>query len=269
MKISHLLRFLPVLAALVPVMLTGCRSTAYYQDRAVQRAREYLIENAPELTPSQVAYVRFNKPTLLTENIYGKGTAGWKGSSARFQVCISWLIPDQENIYMVFGVSSPQMSDWYPNRLIRKVFPQKNTNRDSAVLLARTYALNNLYFDLSVPEYNHLRFSDPEILRTKFKLDLNPTGKLTPDQVAANEKMPQFSLVWRTPGYPRPVVICGLAKDHLAGFTISFGGCLDENELKANTVEVVKAAKSPEEIAAEAETAKPDEMKFTLPAENK
>lgn len=265
----HTLRFLPVFAALALVTLTGCRSTAYYQDRAVQRAREYLIEKAPELTPSQVAYVRFNKPTLLTENVYGKGSAGWKGQSARFQVCISWLIPDQENIYMVFGVSSPRMDDWHPNRLIRKVFPQKNMERDSAVKAARTYALNNLYFDLSVPEYNHLRFSDPEILRTKFKIDYNPTGKLNADEVAALEKMPQFSLVWRTPGYPRPVVICGLSKDHLAGFSISFGGCLDEKELKANTVEVVTPAKSAEEIAAEAETAKPDEMKFTLPAEKK
>jgi len=269
MKITHMLRLLPVLAALVLATLTGCRSTAYYQDRAVQRAREYLIENAPELTPSQVAYVRFNKPTLLTENVYGKGSGGWSANSARYQICICWLIPDQENLYLVFGVSTAQMNDWYPNRLIRKIFPQVDKNQQGAITATRSYALNNLYFDLSETEYNHLRFANPEILRTKFKLDLNSTGKLSDEEIAAREKMPQYSFVWRTPGYPRPVVICGTGRDHLADFTINFGGCMSEDELKANTVELVSPAKSPDAIAAEAETAKPDEMKFTLPAENK
>ncbi len=236
MKKTHLLRLLPFLATLVLIMSAGCRSTAYHQDRAVQRAREYLLENSPELTPSQVAYVRFNKPTLLTQNIYGKGFGGWGGHSSRYQICISWLIPDQEDIYMVFGVSTAKMNDWYPNRLLRKVFPQEDKDRQSAISSARSYAKNNLYFELSETEYNHLRFADPEIIRTRFKLNLDPERKLTADQLAAEEKRPQFSLVWRTPGFERPVVVCGLGRDHLAGFSINFGGCIDEGELRQNTV---------------------------------
>ena len=65
------------LAGLV-VLCAGCRSEAYYQDRAVQRAREYLLDNAPELTTEQLYFVKYNRPLLLTGEILpaaGPGTA--------------------------------------------------------------------------------------------------------------------------------------------------------------------------------------------------
>lgn len=46
-------------------LTAGCRSDAYYQDRAVQRARAYLLEHATELSAEQLYFVKFNRPVLL------------------------------------------------------------------------------------------------------------------------------------------------------------------------------------------------------------
>ncbi len=216
--------------------LTGCRNTAYYQDRAVTRAREYLLENAPELTPTQVAYVRYNKPTLLTENVFSRGFGGWGANSERSQICVTWLIPECENVYLVFGVSSIRMDDWYPNRVIRKVFPKPDRIRLAAVGTARNYATSNLFYDLSVKEYNLVRFADPKIVRTKFELSLDPDKKLTAEELAALQKQTQFALVWPLTGEGKSVVICGLGNADLGGFKVNFGGKLDDAELAANTL---------------------------------
>ena len=43
-----------MLAAALLGLTAGCRSDAYYQDRAVQRARAYLLEHATELSAEQL-----------------------------------------------------------------------------------------------------------------------------------------------------------------------------------------------------------------------
>ncbi len=223
------------IAAAVVLAATGCNSTAYYQDRAVQRAREFLLENAPELTPLQVAHVRYNKPTLLAENVLGGGSGGWAAVSERSQICITWLIPGCRDAYLVYGVSSNRMYDWFPERLIRKTFTPVETVRLAAIGAARNYALENLYFDLSKHEYNQVRFSDPRIVRTDFKLDLNPDGNLTEAQLARLEKQTQFSMIWGEDA-EAPTVICGLAQEDLSGFQICFGGKIEADALRRHTV---------------------------------
>ena len=58
------------------VLLCGCRSDRYYQACAADKAREYLLENAPELTPAQIAFVKYNDPILLTGDGLGTGATG-------------------------------------------------------------------------------------------------------------------------------------------------------------------------------------------------
>ena len=223
------------IAAAAALAVAGCNSTAYYQDRAVQRAREFLLENAPELTPQQAAHVRYNKPTLLAENVLGGGSGGWAAASERSQICITWLIPGCRDAYLVYGVSSQRMYDWFPERLIRKTFTPVETVRLAAIEKARTYAQNNLYFDLSKREYNQVRFSDPRILRTNFKLNLNQDGQATKAQLARLEKQTQFSMIWGEQE-EKPTVICGMAEEDLTDFRVFFGGKIEADVLHRHTV---------------------------------
>ena len=108
---------------------TGCRSDAYYQNRAVERAREYLLDRALELSAEEKYFVTFNDPVFLTAPIMGdkKFVKEFSGSSPVLtdqlnQICVAWKIPERDEWYLVYGASSGRMDYWYPERLIRKKF---------------------------------------------------------------------------------------------------------------------------------------------------
>ena len=105
-------KFLLCITAVCAMLLCGCRSDRTYQNRAAERARSFLLENAPELTPQQVSFVKYNDPFFMT----GDGLSG--KSTGIMQICVAWNIPDADTLYMVFGVSRERMDDWYPNRII-------------------------------------------------------------------------------------------------------------------------------------------------------
>ena len=57
------------LTTLTPLLLTiifaACNSVDYYRDRAVQRARVFLLEEDRTLNLEQREYVKFNKPVIM------------------------------------------------------------------------------------------------------------------------------------------------------------------------------------------------------------
>ncbi len=204
---------------LLAAVAAGCQDTRYYQNRAVEKARDYLLDNAPELTPDEIAYVKFNKPALLVENIFASG-------NDLSQICITWLIPGRDNVYMVFGASEMRMATWSPNRLIRKVFPKANSPLLTSVAMAQNYAANNLFFDMSVHQYNTVRFSYPEIRQTTFQLEKKPAGKT------------QYSMIWDCGEPDTRVVVCGWADADAGNFSVSFGAILTAEELRSNMADV-------------------------------
>ncbi len=202
-------------------LLTGCRSTAYYQDKAVERARKFLLEEASEeFTALQMAHVRYSKPVLLVESIFGGGVA----TNDLSQICVTWLIPGKENVYMVYGVSELRMSTWYPERLIRKTFPKADMNRLNAVSAARNYALGSLYFDMTKHQYNQVRFAMPEIKKSSFEAPEN------------KEKLTQFTFVWDCGDKDKRVAVCGTANEDLSNFKVLFGGVMTTDELNKSIV---------------------------------
>ena len=228
--------------------LTGCGSTASYWGRAAENARRFLLENAPELTPEQVHFVKFNDPVLLTSPVLGterkKGELALeKRTSYLHQICMTWNIPGASNLYMVFGVSDARMFSWEPLRLIRKDFRQKLVPEDAAVAASRQYAVNNLHKALSVEALNNIRFEFPFIVRTDFKLNFNTTGKMTEEKIKAEkeaaEKKFQYALYWKNPDGTL-TLFCGMANVDLVGWQINFAGIIEENELKQNLIGVVR-----------------------------
>lgn len=196
--------------------LCGCQSDRYYQARAAERAREYLLENAPELSPDQEAYVKYNDPVLLV----GEGLKGRERGI--MQICVTWDIPGAKNLYMVFGAGRSRMDDWYPNRLIRKNFVSPDKNIGSAISTCRGYAITNFYEVLSKADLNIVRLSDPEIAETGFEPRPDSAGKV-PDTT-------QISLQWKISGN-RYVVFCGYSpKADLAGWKLNFAAIMPDYE---------------------------------------
>ena len=245
-------------AAVCSVVLAGgCRSDAYYQNRAVERAREYLLDEAKELTAEEKYFVTFNDPVFLTSPIIG--TYGFSKERSLdapvlndqlLQICISWKLPKRDEWYMVYGASNGRMDFWYPDRLIRKKFAQaKVSGLERATAAARTYAKNNLFDLMSVAEQNFIRFHFPAVYETNFEPNFNPTGKETPEKIerakASAAKMTQYSLVWKRPEQEEIAVFCGFGGAEMSGWKINFAGKTSAGELRRHTVRIIK---TPEEF---------------------
>lgn len=234
--------FLPIPALLAVWILCGCQSDRYYQQRAVERAREFLLKEARELSPAEAARVRFEDPVLLTVEMLGFGMHSL--DTGRQPVYVTWRMPERGLEYLVFGVSTVRMDDWYPNRLIRKSFKHPLSTVSAAAALARSYAVQNLQAQLSAEELNRVRFQRPWVLRTDFELNLNPKGDLDKEalELAAKnaEARTQYSLVWKGKDENTPqVLFCGLSQPSLAGWQINFAGVLDAGEVHSHTLQVM------------------------------
>lgn len=243
---GYLRNLIAVSAVLGCMLFSGCRSDHYYQDRAATRAREFLLKHAPELTLDQIYFVTYNAPVFLTAPIFeNTGGSRTQLSSDRQQICITWRIPGREYLYMVFGTSTQRMDDWRPNRLIRKRFVDLGVPLDSAMNVAREYALNYLLEEMSVSEYNLVRFTYPWVLETNFPLTADPEGKLSQEEIAEElaklEKATQLSLVWKFAGDDGDcMVFCGTGRPDLSGWKINFAGRFQKTSLDEFTRRVLK-----------------------------
>lgn len=245
---------LPVLLAVMAAFLTGgCRSNEYFQARAAEAARKYLLAHAPELTPEQIYFVKYNDPVLLTAQVLGR--AGQKGeeehtSSSLHQFCVTWNIPGASNLYMVFGVSDIRMVSWSPIRLIRKDFSQKVMPEDAAVALCRRFAVDSLYHSLTPEQLNDIRFEFPVIAWTDFALNFNTTGRKTADEIKAAqlaaEKLCQYSLIWKNKD-GSATVFCGLSQPDLKGWQLNFAGHVTREDLNKHTRQVVRTPEEPDD----------------------
>lgn len=233
----------------VPLLLCcGCRSDLYYQNRAVERARNYLLENSPELSADQVYFVKFNKPVLLTMPVLGDPSALMPGDqmlkSERQEICVTWSIPGKAERYLVFGVSSGRMDDWHPVQLLRRRYEKISTEVVTAAESARTFMQNALFDQMSTAEYNFVRFTFPWVVKSRFPLVIDPAGNLSAEeqqkveqQLAARE---QYSLIWKLPDGEGYWVFCGTAGENFQGWSLNFTGRFSVQEAEASIVEVVR-----------------------------
>ena len=247
-----------VLAASALAMLSGgCRSDAYYQDRAVERARKYLLEEAPGLSAEEKYFITFNDPVFLTSPIIGsRGYVKDRSVNAPVltdqlnQICVSWKLPGRDDWYMVYGASNERMDFWYPDRVIRKKFSTPNvSDLEKATDTARNYARNNLFGLMNTAEQNLMRFHFPAVYETKFALNFDPAGQGDEEKIAAERKAAaaktQYSLVWEMPDGGDPAVFCGTGGPEMAGWKLNFAGRTTAEELRINTVRRIK---TPEEF---------------------
>lgn len=231
-------------ALLLTVVCAGCHSDLYYQNRAVERARKYLLANCDDLSVDQMYFIRYNAPLLLHAPALGnirRKIDREKLETGLNQVCVTWMIPGKNDLYMVFGVSGARMDDWYPNRLLIRDYSKKTPVLAEPVLAARKYAMNNFFQNMNNVDINTVRFSFPYLIRTKFDLNFDPHGSMSDGEVAELRKksagMVQYSLVWKISD--GNLVFSGLSEDGLKNWNIMLAEIISDAELKECTEKVV------------------------------
>ena len=236
-------------ALLAAVSFFGCRSDQYTQEKAVERARAFLLEESPELTVEQIYFVKFTEPVLLVGEVIGSSgmALGNRLESSQRQICPTWMIPGQDKLYMVFGVSSGRMSSWEPIRLIRKNFERDAYKAlNSAWTAAQQFAVDNFYRELDVTQLNRIRLYLPYILETDFEYMIDPSFKLNPEAPKVGDAQrlknkAQRSLVWYLDGNEEDaIVFCGFSAPDLTGWTINWAGRMKKEELKKHILKVIK-----------------------------
>lgn len=219
---------------MLALLLAGCRTPEYYQDQAVQKAREYLLKKSPQLSFEDSSYIRFNKPSIVHTNILG-GTDSLEASritSDVNQIQIVWNIPGNDNFFAVWGVCSSTMRDFTPERIFVRKFNPQDTMRLNAVKRARAYIIGNLFSQLSVEDYNYLRFRDPEIFYSKFELEKD---------IMPSKGDVQTAMVWTLKSKPEAqLVVIGNCRKNLANFKPVSGSELAAADVKANLLEPYK-----------------------------
>lgn len=220
------------------VFFSGCQSDDYYKEQAVIRAREYVLKNSKDLTTLQREYIRYNKPLIMARSILGEYPEAQSSmiSQELSHVCIAWVVPEEKEAFVVFGVSDNRLFDWSPNRLIRKQYKIKEMVKISAVASATSYVMQNMLY-LSTEQRNHIRFAIPEIKPTKFQLDLNPLGETKETEVARLKQLTQNTFIWPSVKPDKKIVVCGLGGPDLSGWKPIFGQEMDNTELQSNLVE--------------------------------
>ena len=231
-------------ATVIAMLFCGCRSDIYYQNRAIERARVFLLKEAKDLTWQQREFIRYSDPVLMHSHIIGSRGLGTTTSlsSEQRQICVTWQIPGKKELYMVFGVSGARMANWYPERLLRKYYVTRSAPLAAVSAEAFNYARNNLFSDLSPADLNRIRFSAPALIESNFAVSVSAPASATPAEKAAFEeahgKKMQLTLCWKLNG-KNSVFFCGFGNPDLSQWSISRAGIIQTSELESRTVRTI------------------------------
>ena len=289
-------------AILIAVLgLCGCQMPEYYQESAVNRARTFLLEKMTDLTLEEVAYIKYNRPVIVHEKILGNvpSVRSSKIGSDLSQIGIVWRIPERKDMIMVWGVSSESLMYFRPERVIVREINPVNKKMRSALAKSRRMVLNNLSKELTVLEYNYVRFAEPEILITSFEFDKDvpesseekteKTDKSvevievedvadvdelvseTDDEASYGEEKldkqlldaekVQFAFVWKIKNGQSYAIVAGEANPDFSAFTPYANGIFSEEEFNEYRV------KSYEEFVAELEESAQKQVENTAETE--
>lgn len=136
MKIS----FLKIFALFSSSIILASCSTEYNKDTAADKARDYIFEQIPKMSPQNASYIKYTYPKLLTAPVYTTDKISEKelywnwgadyydptnfSSSRQFsQVAFTWDLPDPKVSVMVLGTCYDNYQGWYPIRLILREMP--------------------------------------------------------------------------------------------------------------------------------------------------
>ena len=157
--------FTKIFVIVFTILAAGC-STEYFKDRAADRARDYIFENYPRMSPQNANYIKYTYPKFLTSSIsstlsasdpseyyWGSGDNYFKqpqfSKSKDFsQVAIAWDLPSPNATIMVLGTCYDNYWSWEPLKLVirerndKSTSQIKNTKEDAEKVPDKSVVLN-------------------------------------------------------------------------------------------------------------------------------
>ncbi|MDD5597605.1 MAG: hypothetical protein PHV82_06650 [Victivallaceae bacterium] len=211
-------------------VFSACNTTDYYRDRAVQRARKFILEEEKSLTLAQQEYIKFNKPVIMAAPIFPEYSSNSATCGTISHVCIAWVLPGEKNAHVVFGASDNHLRDWTPNRVIIKRYDPPAHKYHAARNAAIFFAMNNFLY-LSDRQRNIIRFEVPETIITDYKFDKAKLAsiKLSEESV---KSLVQITFVWSSIKPEHKSFVCGAGAKDLGGWRPVFGGETTVTELR-------------------------------------
>jgi len=219
-----------VTSLLLTIVFAACSSTDYYRDRAVQRARKFLLQEDRSLSLEQREFVKFNKPVIMAAPIFVKFNSASATSGTLSHVCIAWVVPGRKNAYVVFGASDNRLRDWTPNRVVIKRYDKPAELYHKAKSSAIQFAVNNFLY-LSSRRINRIRFEIPETIITDYKFS-KATLKAKKVSEGQLKSLVQITFVWPSGVYGKRLFVCGLGAKDLKAWRPVFGGETSVEELR-------------------------------------
>ncbi|QSH41957.1 hypothetical protein P0136_05345 [Lentisphaerota bacterium ZTH] len=245
MRYKFVFAALSVLSACL--LFSGCQSDDYYKDKAVQKARKFILDQDRTLNLHQREYVKFNKPVIMAGEIIGELPNERSSAimAVESQVCIAWVIPGCKDAYIVFGVSDNHLRGWSPNRLIIKSYKRPDHELIEANRQAVMFAANNFLY-LSAQMLNRIRFTVPKVYDTNFYTESKLFGD-TPEKQKANKLAysVQKSFVWPSTRKGWVVFVCGASTNKLSGWKPLFG---QETTLEDLNSHIINKGKETEKV---------------------
>ena len=258
---------LPVLFLAV-LLAAGCQTD--YTEEAVQRAREYTLDNTrmlPEIARNHIRYVTPqlqtalifpHRPMALTEYDHiGRNIDFNPINDPKLNTIVAqfvWNPPQLDYSVIVIGRSRQDLSYWKPLKVILKHVVPVRAFYESARTLAAEYITNNMLY-LSRLERVRVRTSEAEIRETQFDLEYmfeeqfesaKDEWKSFLDKLKKQRDRRQYSVIWKADDPAKRIVITGFGSaSGLVGWTPSCGMVIPVSQLDEYTASIYE--KGPEE----------------------
>lgn len=249
-----LLSIFAIVAALV--LLPGCRTD--YSKSAVERAREYALNNLKGLSDNQRNFIRYTQPVIYENIVYPRYVIPLDRGAKHVEIddvrhfpvapehdlmhsCVVWNPPDLGARVVVAGEGERSMMFWKPYRVLVKRYDPGDTGLKQATGAAVTFVRNNMQY-LSTAELNRVRFDNPETVYTKLPVDPEDQddGDLSSWEEYLNEKegrtgsspYTQLSLMWPADDPLQCIVVTGFSKTGtFNGWKLRTAELMDVNKL--------------------------------------
>lgn len=241
------------LAALM--ILTSCGID--FKTRAVDKARNYALENLKQLSEPQRDFIRYTDPVIMDRVIYRL-----RGSNDMMHTCMVWTVPGMGDASVVVaGHGERSLLEWCPDRIVIEDMKGPDALLANATTNAITFVMSRM-LHLSDHERNRVRFTPPEVYATNFDVDAEevkenekPLSRWEAYMKAKERKAQpvQYSFAWKAEPDSERIVVCGYStKKGLVGWKAVEGMKIKAAELDAAKLSGNIASLLPEEEAPKA-----------------
>ena len=254
-------------------MLISAACQSDYTEEALQKAREYTLQNARMLPETARNHIRYTTPALQTSYIFGHRPMMLteydhlrrnidfnpitNHKMDAFLSLFVWDPPELGYSVITIGHSRRDMSYWEPVRVVFKHIVPVRKDYESARTKAVFYVTNNMLY-LSNLERVRVRTSEAEVRETDFDLEYmfeeqfehaENEWKNFLETLKKSQERKQYSLVWKTDAPGKRIVITGFGSvKGLQGWSPACGMVISEDKLNEYTLKIdSKVPYDPEE----------------------